>query len=323
MKNICVLTTGRDVSGANAAIRAVVRKSKLLGFRCFGANNGFYGLAEGDIDILTSRSVSGKIGKGSSFLGSSYQYQPFNKETIDKMLKNLNKRNIQGLVIIGGSGAFSLSKPLVDAGLNVVGVPATIQDDVIGTDICLGVDSAVNNIMQCVDHIRSCDSSRNRSFLVQVDGQHSGSLAVRAALVSGAEFVLTPEMNTKSLDEIASAMNKSLDSGKTQCIAILSSGWKPGIDALSKYLEEHEKETDLLVRRTILGYVQRGGSPTGFDRILGTRMGAEAVTALSEGVQGHFIGYVNAKLERVPFEETIGKYRYADKKILELFNATY
>ena len=322
MKAIGVLTTGRDVSGANAAIRAVVRKAKRAGVRCFGVYNGFNGLIDGDIKRLTSRDVSGKIGKASSFLGSSFQYNFFKEETVKKMIQNLQKNSIDGLIIIGGSGAFKWSTSLSKHGVPIVGVPATIQDDVVGTDICLGVDSAVNNIMQCVDHIRSCDSSRNRSFLVQVDGNVSGSLAARAALVTGAEMLLIPERSTNDLESIAKQMSKGLDAGKTQCITLLSSGWKPGIDALSKFLEEHEKETDLLVRRTILGYVQRGGSPTGFDRLLGTRMGSAAVDALLEGNRDHFIGIQSEKLVRVPFTETLDKVRYADKNLLNLLENT-
>ena len=322
IKSIGVLTTGRDVSGANAAIRAIVRKAKNANVRCSAIQNGFNGLIDNDIKRITTRDVSGKIGKASSFLGSSYIYEPFSDEKIKKMLDNLKKNEIDGLVLIGGGGAFKLSQPLAEAGVPIIGIPATIQDDVVGTDICLGVDSAVNNIMQCVDHIRSCDSSRNRSFIVQVDGNVSGSLAARAALVTGAEMLLIPEHNAESLEPIAKEMSKSIDAGKTQCITILSSGWKPGIQALSQFLEEHEKETDLVVRRTILGYVQRGGSPTGFDRLLGTRLGAAAVDALLTGVSNHFVGIQNEKLVRVPLSETLDKYRYADPKLLELVNVT-
>ena len=322
MKRIAVLTSGRDVSGSNAAIRAIVRKAKCCGCSVYGIRNGFRGLYEDHIERLTSRDVSGRIGKASSFLGNSHNYD-FDNSKIQTCLANLNKRSIEGLIVVGGSGSFALSQKLATEGLPVVGVPATIQDDVIGTDICLGVDSAVNNIMGCVDHIRSCDSSRNRSFLVQVEGRISGSLAIRSALVTGAEICLIPEESNRSLDEIANKMEKALDAGKTQCIAILSAGWKPGIDALSKHLEDHAKETDLLVRKTILGYIQRGGSPSGFDRLLGTQMGAEAVQCIIDGKSSHFIGMQGSHLERIPFEETIGKWKHATKEQLGLFQNTF
>ena len=323
MKSIGVLTTGRDVSGANAAIRAVVRKAKLANIKCFGVYNGFNGLIEGDIKKLSSRDVSGKIGKASSFLGSSFQYDFFQEDTVKKMIANLQQKHIDGLIIIGGGGAFKWSTSLSKQGVPIVGIPATIQDDVFGTDICLGVDSAVNNIMLCVDHIRSCDSSRNRTFLVQVDGNECGSLAARAALVCGAEMVLIPENSGKmTLEQITEKLSKGLDSGKTQAIAILSSGWKPGIDAFSKFLESHNKETDLLVRRTILGYVQRGGSPTGFDRLYGTRLGAAAVDALIDGSNEHFLAVQNDHLLRIPFSEAIDKVRPIDPHLLTLLEDT-
>ena len=324
MKSIGVLTTGRDVSGANAAIRAIVRKAKKANIRCFAIHNGFNGLIDGDIKRITTRDVSGKIGKASSFLGSSFIYEPFSEDKLKKMLENLNKSQIDGLVLIGGGGAFKLSQPLSAAGVPIVGIPATIQDDVVGTDICLGVDSAVNNIMQCVDHIRSCDSSRNKVFLVQVEGRKSGLLALRSALVTGAEVALVPEDNDKnSLEDIKKQMMKSLDAGKNQTIAIISAGWKPGINALEAFMTEHQKETDLIVRKTILGYVQRGGSPTAFDRLLGTEMGAAAIDCLLEGQKNHFIAKVGNHIERVPFEETINKWKLATQERMELFANTY
>jgi 6-phosphofructokinase 1 len=322
MKRIAVLTSGRDVSGSNAAIRAIVRKAIGSGCSVYGAHNGFRGLFEDHIERLTSRDVSGRIGKASSFLGNSHNFD-FDNSKIQTCLANLNKRSIDGLVVVGGSGSFALGQKLAKAGLPVVGVPATIQDDVVGTDICLGVDSAVNNIMDCVDHIRSCDSSRNRSFLIQVEGRESGSLAIRSALVTGAEICLIPEESNRSLEEIAKKMEKALDAGKTQCIAIMSAGWKPGIDVLSKHLEEHAKETDLHVRKTILGYIQRGGSPSGFDRLLGTEMGAEAVQCLLDGMSSHFVGKQGSLLVRVPFEETIGKWKHATKEQIEMFRNTF
>ena len=324
MKRIAVLTSGRDVSGDNAAIRAIVRKGMKENVAVFGIQNGFRGLYEDHFERLLSSNVSGRIGKASSFIGNSHDYSYISNQNLQRCLANLNKRSIEGVIVIGGSGSFALSQKLSDHGINVVGIPATIQDDIVGTDICLGVDSAVNNIMQCVDHIRSCDSSRNKVFLVQVEGRKSGLLALRSALVTGAEVALVPEDNDKnSLEDIKKQMMKSLDAGKNQTIAIISAGWKPGINALEAFMTEHQKETDLIVRKTILGYVQRGGSPTAFDRLLGTEMGAAAIDCLLEGQKNHFIAKVGNHIERVPFEETINKWKLATQERMELFANTY
>ena len=324
MKRIAVLTSGRDVSGDNAAIRAIVRKGLQENIAVFGIQNGFRGLYEDHIERLTSRDVSGRIGKASSFIGNSHDYHFISDQNLQRCLANLNKKSIEGVVVIGGSGSFALSRKLSQNGFKVVGIPATIQDDIVGTDISLGVDSAVNNIMQCVDHIRSCDSSRNKVFLVQVEGRKSGVLALRSALVTGAEVALIPEDNGKhSLEDIKKQMMKSLEAGKNQTIAIISAGWEPGINELEKFMCEHQKETELIVRKTVLGYVQRGGSPTAFDRILGTEMGAAAIDCLLEGQSDHFIARIGNHLERVPFEETINKWKLASQERIELFANTY
>lgn len=319
MKRIAVLTSGRDVSGSNAAIRSVVRSAIGKGMQVFGINNGFRGLYEDHFEQLSSRSVSGRIGKASSFIGTSHSFEFIEESKIQRILANLNKRSIEGLVIIGGSGSFALSQRLAKRGVPIVGIPATIQDDIVGTDICLGVDSAINNIMKSIDHIRSCDSSRNRSFLVGVEGRYSGSLALRAAIVSGAEACLIPERPAEDLAKIAQSMAEQINNGKTQCIAIVAAGWKPGIEDLSNFLEQHENETDLLVRKTVLGYVQRGGSPSGFDRLLGTNFGAKAVEMLAEGAHGNFIAYQGSRYERVPFSETIDRWRTASEARINLF----
>lgn len=323
MKRIAVLSSGRDVSGANAAIRSIVRMGGKLGMRVFGITGGFRGLYEDHITPLSSRDVSGKIGKASSFIGTSHNFEYVEESKIQRILANLNKRSIEGLVVIGGSGSFAHSRRLTEKGVPVIGIPASIQDDVVGTEICLGVDTAVNNIMDCVDHIRSCDSSKNRSFLVQVEGRHSGNLAARSALVTGAEICLVPEDTQRTLDDIYARIQKSLDAGKTQCITILAAGWKPGLKTLGKFIEEKDKENDLVVRQTILGYIQRGGSPSGYDRILGTRMGAAAVQALMDGHKSHFIGLQNSKLEVIPIEETVGKYRLLDPALMETIRNTF
>ena len=323
MKRIGVLTNGRDVGGSNAAIRAIVRTAASKGIQTFGIKNGFRGLFEDHIKLITSRDVSGKIGKSSSFLGVTGTFDLNDERKLHQLMANMNKKSIDGLIAIGGSGTIASSKILADKGIPIVCIPATIQDDVMDTDVSLGVDTALNNISNSVDHIRSCDSSRNRSFLVEVEGRNTGSLAIRSAIVTGAEICLIPEESTIDLSIISKKMEDSIQGGKTQCIAIIASGWKPGTTALSNYLQEHQQETDLLVRKSILGYVQRGGSPSAFDRLLGTEFGTEAVKLLTEGVFNHYVAIQGEKIERIPITNTIGKFKPIGEEFYKLFNNTH
>jgi 6-phosphofructokinase 1 len=322
MKRIAVLSSGSDNSGINGAIRAIVRSSASRGLQCFGVNWGFRGLFDDNIQILTSRDVSGKIGKAGCFLGTARPEKTLANDQMQIILRNLNRKSITGVIVIGGGGSLALSQKLSSQGIPVIGIPSTIQDDIAGTETCLGVDSALNNIMQSIDHIRSCDSSRNRSFLVQVEGRESGSLALKAAIVTGCEMCLVPEHKTTDLLAIVKRMADANMKGKTQCITLISSGWEPGIDALSKVLEEREHETDLAVRKTILGYVQRGGSPTAADRLLGTNLGVAAVDLLCDKMTNHIVGVKDSKIIAVPFEAFIGKKKPLDEEYLRLFDFT-
>ena len=320
MKNIAVLSSGTDNSGINSAVRAIVRSATGTQIRVWGVNFGFQGLLDNNMSILTSRDVSGKMGKAGCFLGTGRPHGLFTNENVKKMLANIEKRKIDGLIVIGGNTSLDNSKLLNDAGLPVIAIPSTIQDDIYGTDIALGVDSAVNNIVKCVDKIRSCDSSRERTFLISVEGKRSGTLALRSAIVSGAEMCLIPENPCDDLSIIAKQLQETCMKGKSQCITIISNGWKPGIDELTSYLQKHDEETDVSVRETVLGYVQRGGAPTGFDRLLGTNMGALAFKTLVEGGSGKMIGYQNTEYVTVPYSEFVGRTKTVDKHFIDLFN---
>jgi 6-phosphofructokinase 1 len=322
MRRIAVLSSGTDNSGINGAIRAIVRSSASRGIQCFGVNWGFRGLVDDNISILTSRDVSGKIGKAGCFLGTARPEGCLKDDELKGVIRNLNRKSITGIIVIGGAGSLALSQKLSAQGISIIGVPSTLQDDVVGTDECLGVDSALNNIMHSIDHIRSCDSSRNRSFLVQVEGRECGSLALKSAIVSGCEMCLVPERKDDDVLEIVKRMAEANMKGKTQCITIISSGWKPGIDALSKVLEEHEHETDLAVRKTILGYVQRGGAPTATDRLLGTNFGVAAVDYLCDNLTNHMVGVKDSKVLPVPFETFVDKTRPLAEEYTRLFDFT-
>lgn len=323
MKRIGVLSAGTDNPGINCAIRAITRSALHKGYEVFAVHHGFRGLVEDHLERLTTRSVSGIIGKPGAFIGSSiasYIKTPIQLQTA---LNNMNKRSIDNLIVIGGSGSFKESTKFVEKGKHVIGIPSTVQDDIVGTDICLGVDSCVNTIMECVDHIRSCDSSRNRSFLVEVAGIESGSIALRSGIVTGCEFVLTPDKSLttkKELEDLAHQIEKVTQAGKTQCICIISKGWKPGIKALSQCLSDIG-ESDLHVRETILGHLMRGGQPTAYDRILGTYFGNAATKAIVDGHTSEFVALQGNKIVMVPFEKTIGAFR-STENLETLFNNT-
>lgn len=322
MKRIAILSSGTDNCGINSAIRSATRKAISKGLKVFGVHWGFRGLVEDRFEVLNSRSVSGILSKAGSMLGTAKPGGAMEEADMKRVLYNLNKNSIGGVIVIGGSSSMRLSQLLIKNGIPVVGVPATLQDDIVGIDIALGVDSAVNNIMDCLDHIRSCDNSRNRSFLIEVEGRNCGSLALRAATVTGCELCLVPEIPCNDVGAIADKMNKVINSGKTQCLTMISAGWKPGIEALSKAITERDNETDLVVRKTILGYVQRGGSPSAFDRLLGTQLGAAAVEALAEGQSGHIVGPVGGAITRIPYAEFMDKKKGLDPLYFDLFEST-
>lgn len=320
MKQYAVISSGTDNSGINAAIRAIVRTAASKGARVHGIRWGFRGLLENQISLLTSRDVSGKIGKAGCFLGTN-KPEGIDQRAIQTCVNNLKKKNIDGLVLVGGNNSINLTKYIIEAGLPVVAIPSAIQDDVYGTDIALGVDSAVNNIVKYIDKIRGNDS-RDRTFIVQVEGRQCGTLAIRSALVSGADFCLVPERPSEDLNSLVKKMQYFTLKGKDQCITIMANGWKPGLDKLVEYLQSKESETDLLVRTSVLGFVQRGGPPTGYDRILGTKMGNAAILNLLEDKSGVMVGIQNNNIVNVPLEDVWGKLKPIDPKMLELFKLT-
>lgn len=316
MKKLAVLSSGVDNCGINSAIRSVVRSATSSGAKIFGVEWGFRGLIEDRIRPLSSRSVSGIIGKPGCMLGTSQVGGAAIDGAIHRILANLNKKSIGGLVVIGDQKSFKNARKLVDHGVRVIGIPSDLQDRIPCTEISLGVDSAVNNIMQCIDHIRSCDSSKNRSFLVEVEGTNCGSLAYRAALVAGCEVVLTPENSVSDeigLKKIADMIDRTTKMGKTQCLCLVSSGWKPGIEALNRYLSEHYNEKDIAIRETILGYVQRGGSPSAADRLLGTEMGNIAIKSLLEGKTDSMVAKVDGRYALVPFRDIVDEFKTIDE----------
>lgn len=302
MKRIGVLTSGGDGPGLNPCIRAVVREALGLGMSVMGIRRGYAGLIDGEIEELTARSVGGIIGRGGTFLGTARSQEFMTPQGQREALRNLNRYGIEGLVVIGGNGSLTGALRLHEQGVKVVGLPGTIDNDLGGTDITIGVDTTLNTILDAIDKIKDTASSHQRAFLIETMGRNCGYLALMGAIASGAELVLIPEVET-SLEDVGAVLKDAYIRGKAHCIIVVAEGWKPGIHELEAHLKEHEDELGFEVRTTILGHIQRGGSPSAYDRILATRLGAAAALALHEGASGVMIGLVGGKITQTPLEE--------------------
>lgn len=302
MRRIGVLTSGGDGPGLNPCIRAVVREALGLGMNVMGIRRGYAGLIDGEIEELTARSVGGIIGRGGTFLGTARSQEFMTPQGQREALRNLNRYGIEGVVVIGGNGSLTGALRLHEQGVRVVGLPGTIDNDLGGTDITIGVDTTLNTILDAIDKIKDTASSHQRAFLIETMGRNCGYLALMGAIASGAELVLIPEVET-SLEDVGAVLKDAYIRGKAHCIIVIAEGWKPGIHELEAHLKEHEDELGFEVRTTILGHIQRGGSPSAYDRVLATRLGAAAALALHEGVSGVMIGLVGGKITQTPLEE--------------------
>ena len=291
MKRIAVLTSGGDGPGLNPCIRAVVRSALAKGIEVMGVRRGYDGLIDCDMIDLNARSVGGILNRGGTFLGTARCPEFMTKQGQREALRNLNRIGIDGLVVIGGNGSLTGALKLHELGFPVVGIPGTIDNDVNGTDISIGVDTTLNTILDAVDKIKDTASSHQRAFLIEVMGRDSGYLALMASIGSGAELVLIPEVETK-VEDVVKAVDDAYIRGKAHCIILVAEGWKPGARELTDYLRERREEIGFGVRLTVLGHVQRGGSPTAYERILATRLGTAAVEALLRGDYGMMVGMI-------------------------------
>jgi 6-phosphofructokinase 1 len=318
MKRIGVLTSGGDGPGFNPCVRAVVRTAISYGLSVKGIRYGYAGLIDGDIDEMTVRSVGGIIGRGGTILGTARSKEFRTKRGRLTAMRKLNEHEIEGLVVIGGDGSFRGALKLYDEfKLPVVGVPGTIDNDISGTDMSIGVDTALNTVLDALDKIRDTASSHQRAFLIEVMGRDSGYLALMSGIAGGAEMILCPEVET-SPEEVAEALKGAYLRGKAHCIIVVAEGYKPGIEALATYLSGQRDELGFGVRTTVLGHVQRGGSPTAFERLLATRLGVASVEALLEGQSGVMVGLVGNEIVRTPLEEVVSRPKELDLKLHEI-----
>jgi len=305
IKKIGVLTSGGDSPGMNAAIRSVARTCAYHNLECIGVYRGYEGLIEGDFIEMNARSVKGIINKGGTVLKSARSKEFRTKEGRQKAYTNLKNENIDGLVVIGGDGSFT-GAIIFNQEFNfpVMGIPGTIDNDIFGTTHTLGFDTALNTVVEAIDKIRDTASSHNRLFFIEVMGRDVGHIALNVGVAGGAEEILIPEENL-GLDRLVESLRKSRKSGKSSSIVVVAEGDKIGknIFELKDYVDENMSGYD--VRVSVLGHMQRGGSPSCLDRVLASRMGVKAVESILEGKTNFMVGLLNNKIELTPLEQAI------------------
>jgi 6-phosphofructokinase 1 len=318
VKKIGVLTSGGDSPGMNAAIRSVARTCAFHEIECVGIYRGYQGMIEGDFKEMNARSVNNIINKGGTILKSARSKEFMTKEGREKAYNHLIKAGIDSLVIIGGDGSFTGAE-IFNSEYNfpVIGIPGTIDNDIFGTSHTLGYDTALNTVVEVIDKIRDTASSHNRLFLVEVMGRDAGHIALNAGIGAGAEEILIPEEDL-GLERLLDSLKKSKLSGKSSSIVVIAEGDKIGknVFELKDYIEEHLPEYD--VRVSVLGHMQRGGSPSCFDRVLASRLGVKAVESLLEGKSNYMAGILNDKIALTPLEHAIKGHFEIDRELLRV-----
>lgn len=317
MKSIAVLTSGGDAPGMNAAIRAVTRSALDQNMTVYGVRQGFLGLVNDQITPLTAREVGGIIQVGGTFLGSA-RCKEFREESgRSRALRNLAQRGIEGLVVIGGNGSQTGTQLLGQLGFPVVGVASTIDNDLYGTTVTIGSDTAVNVTLEAIDHLRTTGSSHNRAFLVETMGRDCGYIAMMAGLAGGAEVISVPE-NEVPASEIAQRLRAAYERGKTHAIVVIAEGVRENSAKVIAHFEKNQGLIGFELRTTVLGHVVRGAPPTAFDRVLATRLGVNAVKALVDGEYGVLVGWQNNAVTRTPLSEVAGRTKAITTELVEL-----
>src|SRR5471030_3099840 len=291
IKKIGVLTSGGDSPGMNAAIRGVVRAGLSEGLEVYGVYDGYLGLFQDRMKKLDRYSVSDMINRGGTFLGSA-RFPEFREEgTRAIAIENMNKRGLDALVVIGGDGSYMGAKRLTEMGFPCIGLPGTIDNDVAGTDYTIGFFTALETVVEAIDRLRDTSSSHQRISIVEVMGRYCGDLTLSAAIAGGCEFIVIPEVEFKP-DDLVYEIKAGIAKGKKHAIVAITEHIC-NINELAQYIE---KETGRETRATVLGHIQRGGSPVAFDRILASRMGAYSIELLLQGYGGRCVGVQNEKL---------------------------
>ena len=318
MKTIGVLTSGGDSPGMNTALRSIVRTCAHYKIKCVGIVRGYSGLIEDNTKVLNTRSVRGIINKGGTFLYSARCDEFRQASGRKKAYKTLRNNNIDGLIVIGGDGSFTGALKLKDEfNFPVIGIPGTIDNDIFGTSHTLGYDTALNTVMDAIDKIRDSAISHDRLFFVEVMGKDAGYIALRSGIAIGAQEILIPEVNTK-INDLIDSLKNSKKSGKTSSIIVVAEGYKPGKNVYQVADEIQEKLPNYQVRVSVLGHMQRGGRPSCFDRVLGTKMGVKAVELLKDAKTGIMVGTQHGKIVTVPLKKAISEKTKIDKDLLRI-----
>ncbi|MCI2254327.1 6-phosphofructokinase [Domibacillus indicus] len=313
MKRIGVLTSGGDAPGMNAAVRAVVRKAIYHDMEVFGVYQGYHGLINGHIKQLDRGSVGDIIHRGGTMLRSARCLEFKTLEGQKQGIEQMEKFGIEGLVVIGGDGSYMGAKALTEHGFPCVGVPGTIDNDIPGTEFTIGFDTALNTVIDAIDKIRDTASSHERTFIVEVMGRHAGDLALWSGLAGGAETILIPEA-PYDMNKIAAKLKRSQERGKKHSIIVVAEGVMTG----SKFGAIIEELTGFDTRVSVLGHMQRGGSPSAADRVLASRLGAHAVELLLEGKGGRAVGIEQNQIVDYDIIEALSKPHKVDQRMYEL-----
>jgi 6-phosphofructokinase 1 len=313
MKRIGVLTSGGDAPGMNAAVRAVVRKGIYHNVEVIGIVGGYTGLINGNMKKLELGSVGDIIHRGGTILYSARCEEFKTEEGQLKGVEQLNKAGIEGLVVIGGDGSYRGAKALTERGFPCIGVPGTIDNDIAGTQFTIGFDTALNTVIDSIDKIRDTATSHERTFIIEVMGRDAGDIALWSGLAGGAETILIPEDNY-DIEEICSRLQQGEERGKRHSIIVVAEGVTSGVE-IGKQIKE---KTNMDTRVSVLGHIQRGGSPTAFDRVLASRLGARAVELLLDGKGGRAVGIENNVVIDHDIIEVLDQKHTIDKNLLKL-----
>ena len=322
IKKVGVLTSGGDAPGMNAAIRGVTRTAIYYGLEVAGIQHGYHGMIHNHMVNLKSHSVSNILARGGTILKTARSKEFMEAEGRRKAYENLKREGIGALVLIGGDGTFTGSlKFIQEYNFPVVGVPGTIDNDIYGTDYTIGYDTALNTVVEAIDKIRDTAGSHNRLFLIEVMGRDAGFIALNTGIGAGAEEILIPEENI-GLDKLVESLNKGTNKGKTSSIVVVSEGDKIGknVFELADYITENFPSYD--IRVSVLGHMQRGGTPSCFDRVLASRLGVAAVESLLDRSSGVMVGTTNNQVTTVGLNKAIKMNNDIDRELLRVAEIT-
>ncbi|WP_156291443.1 6-phosphofructokinase [Oceanobacillus salinisoli] len=313
VKKIGVLTSGGDAPGMNAAIRAVVRKAIYHDVEVYGIRYGYQGLMEGNIIKMDLGSVGDIIHRGGTILATARSEEFKTEEGQERAIEQLKKFGIEGLVVIGGDGSFRGAQKLTSKGFPCIGVPGTIDNDIPGSDFTIGFDTSLNTVLEAIDKVRDTATSHERTYIIETMGRDAGDLALWAGLAGGAESIIIPEMDEEFRD-ICNRLERGRERGKKHSIIVLAEGVGNGFE----YGERIKEETGLETRVTVLGYIQRGGSPTAQDRVLASRLGARAVELLLEEKADRMVGIQNNEIVDSDIDTILSEHHFINKGMYNL-----